>query len=84
MTNNKAREIKSPLIEELINETTPEELAKIDTEMTNNKQQTMKNTQQTNLNIPNETKVISQTTTNTAQGYWVEHLKIKVGNNEQQ
>jgi hypothetical protein len=40
MSNNKAREINSPLIEELINETTPEELAKIDTEMTNNKQQT--------------------------------------------
>jgi hypothetical protein len=37
MTNNKAREINSPLIEELINETSPEELAKIDTEMTNNK-----------------------------------------------
>jgi hypothetical protein len=45
----------------------------------------MKNTQQTNLNISNETKVISQsTTTNTAQGYWVKHLKIKGGNNEQQ
>jgi Mg/Co/Ni transporter MgtE len=40
MTNNKAREINSPIIEELINETTPQELAKIDTEMTNNKQQT--------------------------------------------
>jgi hypothetical protein len=40
MTNNKAREINSPIIEELINETSPEELAKIDTEMTNNKQQT--------------------------------------------
>jgi hypothetical protein len=40
MTNNKAREINSPLIEELINETTPQELAKIDAEMTNNKQQT--------------------------------------------
>jgi hypothetical protein len=37
---NKAREYSSPLIEELINETTPEELAKIDAEMTNNKQQT--------------------------------------------
>jgi hypothetical protein len=33
MTNNKAREINSPVIEELINETTPEELAKIDMEM---------------------------------------------------
>jgi hypothetical protein len=33
MTNNKAREINSPIIEELINETTPEELAKIDAEM---------------------------------------------------
>ena len=42
MTNNKAREINSPIIEELINETTPEELAKIDAEMTNNKQQTAK------------------------------------------
>jgi hypothetical protein len=40
MTNNKAREINSPIIEELINETSPEELAKIDTEMSNNKQQT--------------------------------------------
>ena len=40
MTNNKAREIHSPIIKQLINETTPEELAKIDTEMTNNKQQT--------------------------------------------
>jgi hypothetical protein len=29
----KAREINSPIIEELINETTPEELAKIDAEM---------------------------------------------------
>jgi hypothetical protein len=37
---NKAREYSSPLIEELINETTPEELAKIDAEMTNNKQHT--------------------------------------------
>jgi hypothetical protein len=50
--------------------------------MSNNKR-TMKNkqnTQQTNLNIPNETKVISQTTTtNTAQGYWVKHLKIQGG-----
>ena len=51
--------------------------------MKNNKQKTMKNTQQTNLNIPNETKVISQTTTtNTAQGYWVKHLKIQ-GNDKQ-
>jgi hypothetical protein len=40
MTNNKAREINSPLIKQLIYETTPEELAKIDAEMTNNKQQT--------------------------------------------
>jgi hypothetical protein len=40
MTNNKAREINSPIIEELINETSPEELAKIDADMTNNKQQT--------------------------------------------
>jgi len=40
MTNNKAREINPPIIEELINETTPEELTKIDAEMTNNKQQT--------------------------------------------
>jgi hypothetical protein len=39
--DNKAREINPPIIEELINETTPEELAKIDTEMTNNKQQTV-------------------------------------------
>lgn len=37
---NKAREIHSPVIKQLINETTPEELAKIDTEMTNNKEQT--------------------------------------------
>jgi hypothetical protein len=40
MTNNKAREINSPVIKQLINETTPEELTKIDTQMTNNKQQT--------------------------------------------
>jgi Mg/Co/Ni transporter MgtE len=40
MTNNKAREVNNPLIKQLINETSPEELAKIDTEMTNNKQQT--------------------------------------------
>jgi hypothetical protein len=40
MTNNKAREVNNPIIEDLINETTPEELAKIDAEMTNNKQQT--------------------------------------------
>jgi hypothetical protein len=33
MTNNKAREINSPVIQQLINETTPEELAKIDVEM---------------------------------------------------
>ena len=38
MTNNKAREINSPIIKQLINETTAEELAKIDTEMSNNKQ----------------------------------------------
>jgi hypothetical protein len=37
---NKAREINSPVIKQLIDETTPEELAKIDAEMTNNKQQT--------------------------------------------
>jgi hypothetical protein len=33
MTNNKAREINSPLIKQLIDETSPEELAKIDEEM---------------------------------------------------
>jgi hypothetical protein len=38
--DNKAREINSPVIKQLIDETNPEELAKIDTEMTNNKQQT--------------------------------------------
>jgi hypothetical protein len=38
--DNKAREINSPVIKQLIDETSPEELAKIDTEMTNNKQQT--------------------------------------------
>ena len=39
---NKAREYSSPLIEELINETTPEELEKINNEMEamNDKQQT--------------------------------------------
>jgi hypothetical protein len=37
---NKAREINSPVIKQLIDETNPEELAKIDAEMTNNKQQT--------------------------------------------
>jgi hypothetical protein len=40
MTNNKAREINSPVIKQLIDETTPEELAKIDAEMTNNKELT--------------------------------------------
>jgi len=40
MSNNKAREINSPLIKKLIEETSPEELARIDVEMTNNKQQT--------------------------------------------
>jgi len=49
--------------------------------MSNNKQ----NTQQTNLNTSNSPMVISQTaSTNTAQGIWVKHLKIKGGNNEQQ
>ena len=38
MSNNKAREINSPLIKQLIDETSPEELAKIDVDMTNNKQ----------------------------------------------
>ena len=37
--DNKAREINSPLIKQLIDETSPEELAKIDADM-NNKQQT--------------------------------------------
>ena len=37
---NKAREINSPVIKQLLDETTPEELAKIDTEMTNNKELT--------------------------------------------
>ena len=41
MENNKAREINPPVIKQLIDETTPEELAKIDAEMTNNKQQTL-------------------------------------------
>jgi hypothetical protein len=40
MTNNKAREVNNPLIKQLLDETTAEELAKIDAEMTNNKQQT--------------------------------------------
>jgi hypothetical protein len=40
MSNNKAREINSPVIKQLLDETNPEELAKIDAEMTNNKQQT--------------------------------------------
>ena len=35
----KAREINSPVIKQLLDETNPEELAKIDAEMTNNKQQ---------------------------------------------
>jgi len=38
--DNKAREINSPVIKQLLDETNPEELAKIDAEMTNNKQQT--------------------------------------------
>jgi hypothetical protein len=40
MSNNKAREVNNPIIKQLMDETSPEELAKIDTEMTNNKQQT--------------------------------------------
>jgi hypothetical protein len=36
--DNKAREINSPVIKQLIDETSPEELAKIDTEMKNDKQ----------------------------------------------
>jgi hypothetical protein len=40
MTNNKAREVNNPIIKQLIDETNPEELAKIDTQMTNNKQLT--------------------------------------------
>jgi DNA-directed RNA polymerase specialized sigma54-like protein len=40
MTNNKAREVNNPIIKQLLDETTAEELAKIDTAMTNNKQQT--------------------------------------------
>jgi hypothetical protein len=40
MENNKAREVNNPIIKQLLDETSPEELAKIDTEMTNNKQQT--------------------------------------------
>jgi len=43
---NKAREYSSPLIEELINETTPEELEKINKEM-----EVMSNTQQTGVDI---------------------------------
>jgi hypothetical protein len=43
MTNNKAREVNNPIIKQLLGETTAEELAKIDTEMTNNKQQTAVN-----------------------------------------
>jgi hypothetical protein len=35
---NKAREINSPVIKQLLDETNPEELAKIDTEMKNDKQ----------------------------------------------
>jgi hypothetical protein len=33
MTNNKAREVNNPIIKQLLGETTPEELAKIDAEM---------------------------------------------------
>ena len=40
MSNNKAREVNNPIIKQLIDETTPKELAKIDTEMTNETQQT--------------------------------------------
>jgi hypothetical protein len=43
MSNNKAREVNNSIIKQLLDETTPEELAKIDTEMTNNKQQTEMN-----------------------------------------
>jgi hypothetical protein len=33
MTNNKAREVNNPIIKELIDETTPDEMAKVDAEM---------------------------------------------------
>ena len=33
MSNNKAREVNNPIIKQLIDETSPEELAKIDGEM---------------------------------------------------
>lgn len=50
--------------------------------MSNNKRimKNKQNKQQTNLNISNSPMVISQTTTtNTAKGYWIEHLKIQGG-----
>ena len=40
MIDNKAREVNNPIIKQLLDETNPEELAKIDAEMSNNKQQT--------------------------------------------
>jgi hypothetical protein len=76
MSNNKAREINSPIIEELINETTPEELTKIDTEMTNNKQQTAMKlyTQHQLLNTAEAIKNYYENNPDTAQEMVKKHL----------
>ena len=66
-------------LDEALKKETTETLTKFLTD-----KRTMKNKQnkqQTNLNTSNAPMVISQTaSTNTAQGYWVKHLKIKGGN----
>ena len=74
--DNKAREINSPIIEELINETTPEELAKIDAEMTNNKQQTAVKlyTQHQLLNTAEAIKNYYENNPDTAQEMVKKHL----------
>ena len=76
MSNNKAREINPPLIEQLINETTPEELAKIDAEMTNNKQQTAMKlyTQHQLLNTAEAIKNYYENNPDTAQEMVKKHL----------
>jgi hypothetical protein len=55
MSNNKAREVNNPIIKQLIDETTPEELAKIDAGMTNNKINKLKNIIQLYTNTENMT-----------------------------
>jgi hypothetical protein len=62
--DNKAREINSPVIKQLIDETSPEELAKIDAEMENNKELTsihFDNQKMGNINNKQRTAVETHT-----------------------